>query len=300
VRVWAVEGAGHYGAGLARYLSGRSETVLEAGHSPRGERRLHGKDDGIDATRAAQVALGQDLASPRAGQRREALRLLLVARRSAVDVRREALVQLRSVIVTAPDRLREELRGLPLQRLLDRCSRLRRSTTATADELAVRLVLRTLARRINAATVEADELEHAVLAHVRELAPQLLDEPGVGPIVAAQLLIAWSHPGRVGSEAAFARLCGGVVLASVQDHGVQRSVQLSVTAAAEPVPCRLSARGGERRDAGKRRLAGCPGCARLGVAKRSLTSLTLHLANLAWRAGKERSWRATAASRASP
>ena len=129
-RVWAVEGAGHYGAGLARYLSARSETVLEAGRSPRGERRLHGKDDRLDATRAARVALGQELGSPRAGQRREALRLLLVARRSAVDVRREALVQLRSVIVTAPDRLREELRGLPVQRLLDRCSRLRHSTTA--------------------------------------------------------------------------------------------------------------------------------------------------------------------------
>jgi len=207
-RLWAVEGAGHYGAGLARYLSARSETVLEAGRSPRGERRLHGKDDGLDATRAARVALGQELASPRAGQRREALRLLLVARRSAVDVRREALVQLRSVIVTAPDRLRDELCRLPVQRLLDRCSRLRHSTTATADELAVRLVLRTLARRINAATVEADELEHEILAHVRALAPQLLDEPGVGPIVAAQLIVAWSHPGRIRSEAAFARLAG--------------------------------------------------------------------------------------------
>jgi transposase len=178
--------------------------MLEAGRSPRGERWLHGKDDGLDATRAARAALGQDLASPRAGQRREALRLLLIARRSAVDVRREALVQLRSVSVTAPDRLREELRGLPVQRLLERCSRLRRSTTATADELALRLVLRTLARRINAATVEADELEHEIQAHVRALAPQLLDEPGVGPIVAAQLLVAWSHAGRVRSEAGVA------------------------------------------------------------------------------------------------
>jgi len=207
-RVWAVEGAGHYGAALARYLSGRSETVLEAGRSPRGDRRLHGKDDGLDAIRAARAALGHELASPRAGQRREALRLLLVARRSAVDVRREALAQLRSVIVTSPDRLRDELRRLPVQRLLERCSRLRRSTTATPDELAVRLVLRTLARRIEAATVEADELEREILAHVHALAPRLLDEPGVGPIVAAQLIVAWSHHGRVRSEAAFARLAG--------------------------------------------------------------------------------------------
>jgi transposase len=207
-RVWVVEGAGHYGAALARYLSGRSETVLEAGRSPRGERRLQGKDDGLDAVRAARAALAHELASPRAGQRREALRLLLVARRSAVDVRREALVQLRSVIVTSPDRLRDELRRLPVRRLLDRCSRLRRSKTAKPDELAARLVLRTLARRIEAATVEASDLEREILAHVRALAPQLLDEPGVGPIVAAQLLVAWSHHGRVRSEAAFARLAG--------------------------------------------------------------------------------------------
>ena len=68
--------------------------------------------------------------------------------------------------------------------------------------------MRSLARRIQAATVEADQLEHEILAHVCALAPTLLDEPGVGPIVAAQLLVAWSHRGRLRSEAAFARLAG--------------------------------------------------------------------------------------------
>jgi transposase len=208
-RVWAVEGAGHYGAGLARYLSERGETVLEVGRAPRSERRLRGKDDQLDAVRAAQAALAREpLPLPRSGERREALRLLLVARRSAVDVRREALVQLRSVIVTAPDRLRDDLRGLPVGRLLERCSRLRRSRTAAPDELAARLVLRTLARRIEAASTEAAELERELLGHVRALAPRLLDEPGVGPIVAAQLIVAWSHHGRLRSEAAFARLAG--------------------------------------------------------------------------------------------
>lgn len=113
-RVWAVEGAGHYGAGLARFLSGRGETVLEVGRGPRGERRLRGKDDPIDAARAGRAALAsEELTLPRAGQRREALRLLLAARRSAVEVRSQALVQLRSVIVTAPDGLRGELAGCP-------------------------------------------------------------------------------------------------------------------------------------------------------------------------------------------
>jgi transposase len=208
-RVWAIEGTGSYGAGLARFLAGRGEVVLEISRTRRAERRLRGKDDSLDASRIARAALASEtLALPRSGERREALRLLLVARRSAVDVRREALGQLRGVIVTAPDKLREQLRGLPIGRLLERCSRLRRSRAASADELATRLVLRSLARRIEAATIEAAELERELLGHVRALAPALLDEPGVGPIVAAQLIVAWSHPGRLRSEAAFARLAG--------------------------------------------------------------------------------------------
>jgi transposase len=208
-RVWAIEGAGHYGAGLARFLSGRGEAVVEAGRAPRQQRRLRGKDDSLDAIAAAQATLAStDVALPRAGEQGEALRLLLVARRSAVDVRRQALVQLRSVIVTGPEPLRQQLRGLPVGRLLERCSRLRRPVAATSDELATRLVLRTLARRATSAAVEAAELEREILARVRALAPQLLDQPGVGPIVAAQLLTAWSHPGRIRSEAAFARLAG--------------------------------------------------------------------------------------------
>jgi transposase len=208
-RAWAIEGTGSYGAGLARYLAEHGETVLEVSRTPRAERRLRGKDDALDAARTARAALASDtLALPRAGQRREALRLLLVARRSAVDVRREALGQLRGAIVTAPDRLRAELRGLPAGKLLERCSRLRRSRSTGADELATRLVLRTLARRIEAATREADQLERELLGHVRALAPTLLDEPGIGPIVAAQLLVAWSHRGRLRSEACFARLAG--------------------------------------------------------------------------------------------
>jgi transposase len=183
--------------------------VLEASRTPRAERRLRGKDDFLDAVGTARAALGSDtLALPRSGPRREALRLLLIARRSAVGVRREALVQLRALVVTAPDRLREEMRVLPTGRLLERCSRLRRSAAASPDELATRLVLRSLARRIEAATLEASELEGEILAHVRALAPALLDEPGVGPIVAAQLVVAWSHQGRLRSEACFARLAG--------------------------------------------------------------------------------------------
>jgi transposase len=208
-RAWAIEGSGSYGAGLTRYLADRGETVLEVSRTPRSGGRLRGQDDALDAARTARAALASGrVALPRAGERREALRLVLIARRSAVDVRREALSQLRAVIVTAPERLRQQLRGLPSGRLLERCSRLRQTDSADAGEIATRLVLRSLARRIEAATLEAAELERELLGHLRALAPALLDEPGVGPIVAARLITAWSHRGRLRSEAASARLAG--------------------------------------------------------------------------------------------
>jgi hypothetical protein len=85
-RAWAIEGTGSYGAGLARSLSEHGEAVLEISRTPRTERRLAGKDDALDAVRIARAALASDkLALPRSGQRREALRLLLIARRSAVE-----------------------------------------------------------------------------------------------------------------------------------------------------------------------------------------------------------------------
>jgi transposase len=58
-RVWAIEGAGHYGAGLTRYLASRGETVLEISRTPRAERRLRGKDDSLDAARTARAARRQ-------------------------------------------------------------------------------------------------------------------------------------------------------------------------------------------------------------------------------------------------
>ena len=53
-RAWAIEGTGSYGAGLARYLAGRGERVLEVSRTPRTERRLRGKDDALDAVRTAR------------------------------------------------------------------------------------------------------------------------------------------------------------------------------------------------------------------------------------------------------
>src|SRR5512133_162715 len=79
-RLWAIEGSGSYGAGLARFLAGRRERVVEVERPQRSERR-RGKSDRIDARRAARAAVAQPrLALPRAGGAREALRALVTTR----------------------------------------------------------------------------------------------------------------------------------------------------------------------------------------------------------------------------
>lgn len=68
--------------------------------------------------------------------------------------------------------------------------------------------LRALARRARVLSAEAGEHEKAIVRIVRSWRPDLLAQLGVGPIVAATVLCAWSHPGRIHSEAAFAMLAG--------------------------------------------------------------------------------------------
>jgi len=60
----------------------------------------------------------------------------------------------------------------------------------------------------NAVASIMNELAREIETITRRLAPQLLEQPGVGPHAAAQLVLSWSHRGRIGSEAAFARLAG--------------------------------------------------------------------------------------------
>jgi transposase len=82
-RAFAIEGTGSYGLGLARFLAGRSERVLEVGRLKR-ERRSGGKTDALDAIRAARSALASEQPStPRAGGERQALQALVAAARPA-------------------------------------------------------------------------------------------------------------------------------------------------------------------------------------------------------------------------
>jgi transposase len=183
-RAFAIEGTGSSGLGLTRFVTGRGERALEVGRLRR-ERRSGGKTDALDAVRAARSALATERPStPRAGGERQALQALVATREGAVNAKRAGLCQLRDLLVTTPEPLRSELRPLTRSRLLQRLAATRPHGRHDAE---LRGMIETITRR---------------------LAPHLLDQPGVRPHPAAQLILSWSHQGRITSEAAFARLAG--------------------------------------------------------------------------------------------
>ena len=207
-RAFAIEGAGSFGAGLTRFLVGRGEQVFEVGRLRR-ERLSGGKTDALDAVRAARSVLTRKRpALPRSSGEREALRALMAAREGAVNAKRAGLCQLRDLLITTAEPLRSQLRPLTQARLLSRLAATRPERRQDPELRGTMLALRAVARRVRQLTAEERELAREIETLTRKLAPQLLDQPGVGPLLAAQVVISWSHPGRVANEAAFARLAG--------------------------------------------------------------------------------------------
>ena len=203
---FALEGAGSYGAGLARLLAACGLPVYEV-ERPRRRERRRGKNDLLDAGRAAGRLLNREgLSRPRGGgQAREDLRLLLLERRGAIRAHTAALNQLHAVLVTGPTELRERLSGLRGDKLVERCRRLR----ATGDEDRVLIaVLRRLATRTRQLAAELAQLEAELGQIVSALVPALLEECGVGPVCAAQLVVSSGDPERMRSESSFAALAG--------------------------------------------------------------------------------------------
>jgi transposase len=208
-RAWAIEGVGSYGAGLAHYLAKRGERVIEIDRPKRPARRSRAKSDALDAHRAAREALGEEHpAIPRQRGWREALRVLVSTRHGAVGARSKAVCALKAAIVSAPEPLRGKLRGLGTQGLLARCSRMRIHEDQEPELRASVIALRSLARRALELEAEAAALQAEIKPLVEGVAPELLEQFGVGPICAAQLLVSYSHHGRFREEGAFASLAG--------------------------------------------------------------------------------------------
>jgi len=215
-RVWALEGTGSFAAGLVTVLAQAGEDVVEI---TGGKRSRGAKNDRIDAVRAARTALAQEQhAAPRERGLREALRQILVTRQAVLVSRTKAINELKSLIVVAPEHLRAQLRGVALTKQLHRVEQLSSPVDATVEHRVTVLTLRSITARIRFLTAQTAELDPELLALVtaHPAGPALLDEPGVGPVVPAQLLVSWSHRGRVRSEAAFAALAGAAPPAGQQ------------------------------------------------------------------------------------
>jgi transposase len=202
-----VEGAGSYGAGISRALRQAAIGVVEVERPTRSARRRAGKSDRLDAYHAARAVLAERT-SPVKDSALDGLRALQAAYRSAVKARTAAINQITSVLVAAPEPVRAKFRGLTGDRLLVVLLRCRGfyADPIVADTM---VALRILAERHRGLTRQIETLTSRMDPVVTAHNPALRAAFGVGPVVAAQLVItAGNNPDRLASETSFAALCG--------------------------------------------------------------------------------------------
>jgi transposase len=206
-----VEGTGSYGAGLSRFLRRKGIEVVEVNRPNRQSRRNQGKSDTLDAVEAARAAISGRASG--AGKTKdgsvEAIRVLVVAKRSARQARVKAIVQMRHLVITAPDQLHSRLKGVTVHALVTDGAKLRPTKSGDSVTAATKASLSSLAHRIQALDRELAELDEKIESLLLAIAPDLMARFGVGPDTAASLLVAaGDNPERLHSEAAWAHLCG--------------------------------------------------------------------------------------------
>jgi transposase len=209
VALVGIEGTGSYGAGLARHVTAAGIRVVEVDRSDRQDRRRAGKSDPLDAVSAARAAQsGRARGTPKGRDGAvEAVRALMVAKRSARSERTQTVNQARALILTGPDDLRARFTGPAPAALVAGLASLRPRPGGTVG-YATRIALRELGRRAEFLDGQIGRLDELIVPLVTARAPGLLAVYGVGPDTAALLLIAaGDHPGRLRSEAAWAHLC---------------------------------------------------------------------------------------------
>src|ERR1019366_8691597 len=136
------------GSGLARHMSAAGVRVVEAGRSDRQDRRRQGKSDPLDAVSAARAAQsGRARGAPKGRDGAvEAVRVLMVAKRSARAERTQAINQARSLILTGHDDLRARFTRHTVAALVAELALLRPRPGGVVG-YATRMALRELGRR---------------------------------------------------------------------------------------------------------------------------------------------------------
>ncbi len=200
-----VECTGSYGVALTRALRQEDIEVVEVNQPDRATRRKRGKTDAVDADAAARAVLsGRATTTPKTADGPAAdMRVLRLAKESAVKARTQAMNQLKAVLLIIDPDLRELLTGLTNTALIATCAAL------DDDRGEAVFTMRLLARRIENLSQEVKELTRRTTKAVQSCRPQLLELVGIGPDSAAVLLIAaGDNPDRLTDEASFAALCG--------------------------------------------------------------------------------------------
>jgi len=204
-----IEGTGSYGAGLARHMSAAGVRVVEVDRPDRADRRRQGKSDSLDAVSAARAAQSGRASGASRGRdgEVEAIRALVVAKRTARAQRTQTISQARALIITGPDDIRARFTGHTPAGLVAGLAALRPRPGDTVRYHTL-LSLRELGRRAQFPGAQLGRLQDLITPLVTARAPGLLRLHGVGPDTAAALLIAaGDQPGRLRSEAAWAHLC---------------------------------------------------------------------------------------------
>jgi transposase len=139
----------------------------------------------------------------------EAIRVLMIARRSAVDARIETLNQLRHVVFTATPEIRTKFTGLTAIGLVNKATALRPREGDDPVRYTTYMTIRALGHRVQYLREETKGLNRMLRPLIRQTAPTLLEVYGVGYDTAAKLLVAaGDNPERIRTEAAWANLCG--------------------------------------------------------------------------------------------
>ena len=204
-----IEGTGSYGAGLARHITAAGVRVVEVDRSDRQDRRRQGKSDPLDAVSAARAAQsGKARGAPKGRDGAvEAIRALMVAKRSARSERIQTINQARALVLTGPGDIRVRFAKHTAAGLVAELAALRPRPGAVVG-YATRIALRELGRRVQFPGGQPGRLGELIVPLVTGRAPGLLTLYGVGPDIAAMLLVAaGDHPERLRSEAAWAHLC---------------------------------------------------------------------------------------------
>jgi transposase len=210
-RVWALEDCRHVSGSLERFLIERGERVLRIPTNlmaeTRKSSRQRGKSDGIDAINVARAALREGLdtfpAAHLDGPELD-LRLLVDHRERLVRHR----VELNNTLQWHLHDLWPELQ-LPGGALFSKkwSTRIARRLARTDQTMRVRIARDEL-RRLRELTNTIKSLEHEITQLVSQIAPQLLAQPGFGPLIAAKLVGEIAGAQRFATAAKLARAAG--------------------------------------------------------------------------------------------